>query len=92
MNLHEIKEKVAAGLRNMNLPPSALLYCDNTLGMPCKLAGIPIYIYQFMCTTHIQITMFLSFLFGNIPIIITLCGAKEYCSNQDFVVNKKCQK
>lgn len=52
MNLNEIKERVAAGLRNMNYPPSALLFCGETPGVPGKIAGTPVLMSAYIHNTY----------------------------------------
>ena len=43
-----MKEKVAAGLRNMTFQPAGLLVCGSAEGLPTEIAGIPIYDSSFI--------------------------------------------
>jgi len=52
MKIQEIKERVAAGIRNMNYPPSALLCTSGIIDTPYKIAGIPILISAFLYNTY----------------------------------------
>lgn len=52
MNLNVIKERVAAGLKNMSCTPSALLFCGNSYTAPTEIAGMKIYVSTYIENTY----------------------------------------